>query len=165
MSFEVFIGLGSNLGDREKNLRLGVSRLGELGRILRVSSVYETQPWGREDQPDFLNAVCSLDPILRDPELFFRELKRIETEAGRRFRERWGPRELDLDLLFWGDEVVATESLSVPHPHLADRSFVLTPLCQIAPDLKHPLTGLTVRQMLESCSDSGRVVRWGDIHL
>jgi len=165
MSLEIFVGLGSNLGDREKNLRLGVSRLGELGQILRLSSIFETQPWGKEDQPDFLNAVCSLDPILCDPEIFFQELKRIEREAGRRSQERWGPRELDLDLLFWGDEVIATESLSVPHPHLADRRFVLTPLRQIAPDLKHPLTGLTVRQMLESCPDSGRVERQGDIHI
>jgi 2-amino-4-hydroxy-6-hydroxymethyldihydropteridine diphosphokinase len=165
MNFEVFVGLGSNLGDRDRNLRLGISRLGELGQILRISSVYETQPWGWEDQPDFLNAVCSLDPSFRDPELFFRELKRIEKETGRRSQERWGPRELDLDLLFWGDEVIATESLLVPHPHVADRRFVLTPLCQIAPDLKHPLTGLTVRQMLESCPDPKRVERWGDIHV
>ena len=165
MSLEVFIGLGSNLGDRVGNLQLGISRMGELGQILRISSIYETQPWGKEDQPDFLNVVCSLDPVLRDPELFFRELKRIEKEAGRRSQERWEPRELDLDLLFWGDEVMVSESLSLPHPHLANRRFVLTPLCQIAPDLKHPLTGLTVRQMLESCSDPKRVERWGDIHI
>ena len=165
MSLEVFVGLGSNLGDRAGNLQLGISSLGQLGQILRFSSLYETEPWGREDQPHFINAVCSLHPFLRDPELFFGELKRIEKEAGRRSAERWGPRELDLDLLFWGDRIMTHESLSIPHPLLADRRFVLVPLCQIAPDLKHPLSGLTVHQMLESCTDPKRVEPWGEIQI
>lgn len=161
MSLEVFVGLGSNLGDREAFLRFALSKMGGLGRIQRTSNLYETQPWGREDQPDFLNAVCAIEPILADPELFFRELKQIESDAGRNCRERWGPRELDLDLLLWSGKVIATETLSVPHPRIAERRFVLIPLFEIAPDLMHPINGLTVRQMLESCPDLGRVQLWG----
>jgi 2-amino-4-hydroxy-6-hydroxymethyldihydropteridine diphosphokinase len=161
MSLEVFVGLGSNLGDREAFLRYALARLSGLGRIRRTSSIYETQPWGRENQPDFLNAVCAVEPILADAERFLRELKQIETDAGRSSHERWGPRELDLDLLFWGGDMIATETLSVPHPRIAERRFVLIPLFEIAPDLTHPLTGLTVRQMLESCPDPGRVQLWG----
>ncbi|HEX7345010.1 MAG TPA: 2-amino-4-hydroxy-6-hydroxymethyldihydropteridine diphosphokinase [bacterium] len=161
MSLEIFVGLGSNLGDREAFLRLALSRMGGSGRIRRTSSIYESQPWGREDQPDFLNAVCAVEPNLADPEGFFRELKQIENDAGRSTHERWGPRELDLDLLFWGGDVIATEILSVPHPRLAERRFVLIPLFEIAPDLTHTITGLTVRQMLESCADPGRVRLWG----
>ena len=163
MSLKVFVGLGSNLGDREAYLRFALSRMGGLARIRRTSSIYETQPWGREDQPDFLNAVCAIEPILADPEGCFRELKQIEQDAGRSTRERWGPRELDLDLLFWGGDMISTDTLSVPHPRIAERRFVLVPLFEIAPDLMHPINGLTVRQMLESCPDPGRVQLWGPL--
>jgi len=157
---EIWVGLGSNLGDREANLRFGLERFARLGKIHLRSSVYETEPWGQKDQPPFLNAVCSCYSPFDDPAAFWAALKQIEVEAGRIPGERWGPRTLDLDLLLWGNEVFSTEHLVVPHPGIAERRFVLIPLVEIAADLIHPVSGLTVRQMLERCPDRGAVRPW-----
>lgn len=158
---EVWVSLGSNLGDRRAHLHFGLKRIADLGSISRVSSIYETEPWGKKDQPAFLNAVCSLFPSAADPEGFWGALKVIEQNAGRTVTERWGPRILDLDLLFWGRLVVNTDSLTIPHPHIAERRFVLIPLAELEPDLMHPVSGITVRQMLDECGDCGEVTPRG----
>ncbi len=132
-----FIGLGANLGDRMRYLERALGALKARGlNILAVSSVYETEPVG-PPQPDFLNAVCQVETEL-SPEDLLGALKAIETALGRTPRQRWGPREIDLDLLLYGDEVVDQPGLSVPHPELTRRPFVLTPLAEIAPGLELP---------------------------
>lgn len=132
-----YIGLGSNLGDRLDNLRRAVAALNQAGVMVRkVSSVYETDPVG-PPQPDFLNAVCEIETELSPRELLAR-LKAIESEMGREPGERWGPRNIDLDLLLYGDEVIDEPDLNVPHPEMINRRFVIAPLLEIAPDLILP---------------------------
>jgi 2-amino-4-hydroxy-6-hydroxymethyldihydropteridine diphosphokinase len=132
-----YIGLGSNVGDRLDYLRRALGVLEAKGiRIVGVSSVYETDPVG-PPQPDYLNAVAEVSTALA-PAGLVRALKEAETEAGRMQRERWGPREIDLDLLLYGDETIDEEGVTVPHPELTHRAFVLVPLIEIAPWLDLP---------------------------
>lgn len=145
-----YIGLGSNVGGRERNCEKAVSILKERGvSILKMSSLYETSPWGVEDQPDFINMVVEAEAELRPLELL-NLLKEIESDMGRVKTYRWGPRLIDLDILFYDTLVVDTPELKIPHPYIEKREFVLRPLSEIAPDLRHPVTGKTVREMLES---------------
>lgn len=134
---EVFIGLGSNLGDRLENLKRAVVLLGENGlTVEKVSSVYETDPVG-PPQPDFLNAAVKGSTDLAPDELLA-TLKRLEREMDRTAGERWGPREIDLDLLLYADLVLESEELCVPHADLTKRDFVMVPLLEIEPDLELP---------------------------
>ncbi|RMG03710.1 MAG: 2-amino-4-hydroxy-6-hydroxymethyldihydropteridine diphosphokinase [Nitrospirae bacterium] len=145
-----YIGLGSNVGGRERNCEKAVSILKERGvSILKMSSLYETPPWGVEDQPDFINMVVEAEAELRPLELL-NLLKEIESDMGRVKTYRWGPRLIDLDILFYDTLVVDTPELKIPHPYIEKREFVLRPLSEIAPGLRHPVTGKTVREMLES---------------
>jgi 2-amino-4-hydroxy-6-hydroxymethyldihydropteridine diphosphokinase len=142
-----FVGLGSNLGDRERNLLEAVGRLGEIG-LVRVSAFRDTDPLGVVDQPNFLNAVAELSSDLSPRELLDRLLE-IELELGRdrTKAERWGPRTIDLDLLLYGDEVIDEPGLTLPHPRLAQRRFVLEPLHELAPDLVLP-DGRSIKDLL-----------------
>jgi 2-amino-4-hydroxy-6-hydroxymethyldihydropteridine diphosphokinase len=130
-----YIGLGSNLGDRLENVREAVRLLDAIDEVevKRTSSVYETKPVGPR-QPDFLNAVVEIDTTLHARTLLG-HMKRIELDLGRKPGEHWGPREIDLDLLLYGDETIDEPALRVPHPELENRVFVLVPLGEIAPDL------------------------------
>ena len=129
-----FVGLGANLGDREASIRHAASLLG----ASRLSSIRETEPWGYADQPKFLNAVAEVETDLTARELLDRLLE-IERELGRtREGPRWGPRTIDLDLLLFGDEVIDEPGLTVPHPRLAEREFVLEPLLELDPGLSIP---------------------------
>ena len=158
MSPEIWIGLGSNLGDRLGNLNFALKKLSDAVELRLISSVYETQAWGNPDQPQYLNAVCSLVSECEDPVDFLAILKEIEITAGRRSSHgHWNPRPLDLDILFWGSRIMETEQLTVPHPLIMQRRFVLEPLCEIAPNLRNPITGQTVREILGSCPDRGDV--------
>jgi 2-amino-4-hydroxy-6-hydroxymethyldihydropteridine diphosphokinase len=145
----VFVGLGSNLGDRELNLRRALQQLEELGTV-RASSFRETDPVGVTDQPKFLNAAAELATDLPPKELLERLLE-IERELGRdrATERRWGPRVIDLDLLLFGEEAIDEPGLTVPHPRLADRRFVLEPLCELNEDLALP-DGTRVRDLLAS---------------
>jgi 2-amino-4-hydroxy-6-hydroxymethyldihydropteridine diphosphokinase len=145
----VFVGLGSNLGDRELNLRQALERLEEVGPV-RASSFRETDPVGVTDQPKFLNAAAELATDLSPRELLERLLE-IERELGRdrAIERRWGPRVIDLDLLLFGEEAIDEPGLTVPHPRLADRRFVLEPLCELNEDLALP-DGTRVRDLLAS---------------
>ena len=143
----IFVGLGSNLGDREGNLREAVARLREIGAV-RLSTLRDTDPVGVVDQPNFLNAVAELSSELPARELLDRLLE-IERELGRDRgkEERWGPRTIDLDLLLYGDEVIEEPGLTLPHPRLAERRFVLEPLHELAPDLVLP-DGRRIKDLL-----------------
>ncbi|MBY0611367.1 MAG: 2-amino-4-hydroxy-6-hydroxymethyldihydropteridine diphosphokinase [Beijerinckiaceae bacterium] len=131
-----YLGLGSNIGDRLSHLKTGIDAIGALPgtSIKAVSPVYETAPWGVTDQPRFLNLCLALETRLGARTLLDAILA-IERANGRSRDLRWGPRTLDIDILVFGDEEINEEGLTVPHPHLMDRMFVLTPLCDIAPDL------------------------------
>ena len=151
-----FIGLGSNLAGPRGQVERAIRALSSLGP-LRVSSLYRTEPLGPPDQPWYVNAVAELRAPLA-PEVLLDLLRRLEGEAGRvRPRERWGPRELDLDLLLAGAEVRAGPELSLPHPGLLARRFVLVPLCELDPDLCHPVTGERLADRLCVLADPLRV--------
>jgi 2-amino-4-hydroxy-6-hydroxymethyldihydropteridine diphosphokinase len=151
----VYLSLGANLGDRLANLRLALTRLQTLARLEEVSSLYETQPQGVSDQPLFLNAVCRVSTGL-EPQALLRFLKNVERETGRQpGGERWGPRPIDLDILLYDDRVLDAPELTVPHPRLAERAFVLVPLCELAPELRHPLLGKTMKELLASVGKKG----------
>jgi len=144
-----YLGLGSNLGDREANIEGALRRLALSSRVkvLKVSSMIDTEPVGGPAQPNYLNAACKVETALRARELL-REALRIEKEMGRVRDVRWGPRVIDIDLLLYDTEVISEADLTVPHPRIAERRFVLGPLAEIAPGLRHPVTGKTAREML-----------------
>jgi 2-amino-4-hydroxy-6-hydroxymethyldihydropteridine diphosphokinase len=145
-----YVGLGSNLGDRAAHLLLGLSALSRLPKthLLRLSPVYETEPVG-PPQPPYLNMVAELETEL-SPKGLLAEMLRIEKALGRERRERWGPRTLDLDLLLYGDLVLEEAGLSVPHPRLHERVFVLVPLLDLLPEGRHPLLGQSFAELLAS---------------
>src|SRR4051794_10905655 len=147
-----YVGLGANVGDAEVTLRLAARRLEALGVVSAASQVYETAPVGYTDQPPFANAVVELRTAL-DPERLLAELHRVEADFGRERSIRWGPRTLDLDLLWYGGEARDTPELTLPHPGAHEREFVLRPLAEIAPELE--LAGAPVRHLLEELPPQG----------
>ena len=144
----IYLSLGSNLGDRIGYLTRAVDHLRETGKIVAVSTVYESQPWGYKDQPEFLNCVVSLETDLR-PEELLDEVKSIEKRIGRVHRFRWGPREIDIDILLYGNLIVRTNRLEIPHPRMKERDFVLVPLLDLEQDLRDPVTGKPYREFLK----------------
>jgi 2-amino-4-hydroxy-6-hydroxymethyldihydropteridine diphosphokinase len=158
---EAYIALGSNLGNRELNLLQAVAEVGRLpeSRVTALSSFYETSPVGNINQDAFYNAVLRLSTLL-DARSLLAHLLRIEDENFKRVRTiHQGPRRIDLDLLLYGDLTINEENLVVPHPRLAERRFVLQPLCEIAPDLLHPLTGKSMHELLASLKSNETVVK------
>jgi 2-amino-4-hydroxy-6-hydroxymethyldihydropteridine diphosphokinase len=144
----VYLGLGSNLGDRKENLNKAVDYLSQRLRVTEKSSVYDTEPMENPEQPRFLNMVCQVKTMLK-PEDLLVLAKGIESKLGRVPGKPNSPRTIDIDILFYGDKVIDTPGLVIPHPKIVQRAFVLVPLSEIAPELVHPVNKKTVAQMLK----------------
>ena len=161
MDKDAYIGLGSNQGDRELNILRAVAEIGKLpdSRVSGLSPFYETSPVGVANQPDFINAVLRLSTRLTPLALLLR-LQHIECVVFRRTRtQHWGPRTMDLDLLLYADLVLNSEELTIPHPRMVDRRFVLEPLCKLAPGLRHPVLGRTMAELLAALPSTEKVVQ------
>ncbi|HEX2996125.1 MAG TPA: 2-amino-4-hydroxy-6-hydroxymethyldihydropteridine diphosphokinase [Anaerolineales bacterium] len=150
----VYLALGSNLGDRLANLKEAIASLTPQMDVKAKSPVYETPPWGVTDQPKFLNQVIRVKTYLQ-PEPLLKHLKRLEVALGRKESIPNGPRLIDLDILFYDDLVMYSAALTIPHPRLQERAFVLVPLMELDPELVHPVNRKTVREMLAACSSEG----------
>jgi 2-amino-4-hydroxy-6-hydroxymethyldihydropteridine diphosphokinase len=150
----IYLGLGSNLGDRKAFLDSAISTLAPAVRVSRLSPIYETIPWGYSDQDDFLNMVVEAETDLGPKQLLVL-LKGIEVKLGRQPRFRNGPREIDIDILLYDDVILDEVGLRIPHPRLAERAFMLVPLADLAPDLEIPGVGKTVSELLKNLDASG----------
>ena len=159
-----YLGLGSNLGDREENLRQALSLLGESVEIIALSSVYQTEPWGYTAQPSFLNLVCGFRTSLGPPELLAL-VQEVERRLGRVRTIRYGPRTIDVDILLYGDRIVDTPDLQIPHPRIPERAFVLAPLAEIAPDVEHPTLKRPISALLADAPGRETVVKLGALSL
>ena len=145
---------GSNLGDRRALLDTSRQRVEQLiGRCVAYSSVYETEPWGKTDQPLFLNQAWMIESCIDEPEQWMKLLKQVERESGRMAGEKWGPRLIDIDVLLAEELVYDSPLLQIPHPRLAERRFALVPACEIAADWMHPLEKKSLEDLLVSCTD------------
>lgn len=150
----VYLALGSNLGDRLHNLQNALLGLPEQITLLDTSPVFETPPWGYSEQPPFLNMVARVKTTF-SPRKLLNELKAIERDLGRQPTIQYGPRLIDLDILFYDDNIIDLPGLIIPHPRITERAFVLVPLASLAPDLIHPILKVSVTQMLNSVDTSG----------
>lgn len=144
----IFLGLGSNVGDKKQNLEKTISKLRERISDIKVSKFYETEPWGYTEQDKFLNAaICGKTSL--SPSELLEFIKLVENKIGRIKRFKWGPREIDIDMLFYDDLVYKDKSITIPHPFLQEREFVLKPLVDLAPNFVHPVFKETVGQLYE----------------
>jgi 2-amino-4-hydroxy-6-hydroxymethyldihydropteridine diphosphokinase len=157
----VYLGLGSNVGDRAENLRRAISLIARAPgvSILRQSRFYETPPWGDAEQDAFLNAALEIATTLSPAELLSL-VKIIEQQIGRRPSRRWGPRIIDIDILLFDNEAIATPELEIPHARLRERAFALVPLLELAPDLRDPVSGVDYKDYLECAPEKNAIKVW-----
>ena len=158
MHKQVYLSLGSNVGDRAANLKTAIDRLGALGKVVAVSSFYETEPVEFTAQPWFLNCAVELDTE-KMPRQLLTALLDIEKEMGRRRAQKKGPRTIDIDILLFGDSIIKAKGLTIPHPAMHERRFVLEPLAEIAPEARHPVLKRTVRELRDALPPGQKVKR------
>lgn len=155
----VYLSLGSNVGDRLANLRVASLLIDKnMGKIARKSHIYDTEPWGKTDQDRFLNQVIMVNTTF-GPRDLLEIITEIERELGREKKEKWGARIIDVDILFYGKRIIRDKGLDIPHPELHKRAFVLAPMLEIAPELEHPVLKLPIDELYMACKDPCEVVR------
>lgn len=160
----IFLLLGSNLGDRQKHLSDAIARIDSFASVLRKSSIYITGAWGNTNQPDFLNQVIEVDTAL-SPEHLLQDILKVEAIMGRNRIEKWGARTIDIDILFFRDNIVSAEDLeghvglTIPHPQIQNRKFTLVPLRELAPEFVHPLFKKSIARLDDECTDNLKVTR------
>jgi 2-amino-4-hydroxy-6-hydroxymethyldihydropteridine diphosphokinase len=154
-----YLSLGSNIGDRAAQLHTAEKRIASAGRLIKISSFYETEPVEFGDQPWFLNCALALEP-LQSPQELMSQILRIEEEMGRRRIQKKGPRSIDIDILLFDDEVMQRTQLIIPHPAMHQRRFVLEPMSEIAPNVLHPVLKKTMRELLNALPAGQIVRRW-----
>ena len=158
MRHNAYLSLGSNIGDREANLRGAIAKLGEVGEVTKTSSFYETEPVEVTNQPWFLNCAVEIETE-KSPRQLLTALLAIEQSMGRKRVQPKGPRRIDIDILLSGDEVIDVAELRVPHPAMHERRFVLEPLAEIAPEARHPVLKRLARELLDALPEGSPVVR------
>jgi 2-amino-4-hydroxy-6-hydroxymethyldihydropteridine diphosphokinase len=164
MHKRVYLSLGSNVGDRAANLRTAINRVSSLGDVMAVSSFYETEPVEFAAQPWFLNCAVELDTE-KMPKQLLAGILDIEREMGRRRVQKKGPRTLDIDILLFGNSIIQTKGLTIPHPAMHERRFVLEPLAEIAPEARHPVIKRTVRELRDALPPGQAVRRASELRL
>jgi 2-amino-4-hydroxy-6-hydroxymethyldihydropteridine diphosphokinase len=157
MEEKIVLLLGSNMGDTKENLERAVLELtAEFGESLAESAIYKTEPWGIKDQNIYLNQVVIFESLLR-PERVLEVILSIEKRMGRKKILKWGPRLIDIDILFFGDLIYESTDLKIPHPFISERRFALVPLCELLPQMEHPLLRKKLLKLLETCQDNSLV--------
>ena len=154
----VFVSIGSNLGDKIGNCKIAIEEIAAFAKIVKISSCYETEPLGYEDQPNFINCAAEICTDL-PPHDLLTKLNKIEDKLGRVRLEKWGPRTIDLDIIFYGEQVIKDDNLVIPHPRAHLRRFVLEPICEIAPEFIHPEYNLSIYELLKEIKDEKKVIK------
>jgi dihydroneopterin aldolase/2-amino-4-hydroxy-6-hydroxymethyldihydropteridine diphosphokinase len=153
-----YISLGTNVGNKKENLVNAINHISEENEIIKKSSLYKTEPWGNKEQDSFINQVIYIKTNMSSHKLMAFLLS-TEKKMGRERKEKWGPRIIDLDILFYENEIINEEELTIPHPHITERKFILVPLMEISETIKHPLTERTIKWHVEVCSDKNEVIQ------
>jgi len=157
---EVYLLLGSNLGNRQLFLKQAIAFIeAQVGNVVKYSGIYETKSWGKTDAPDYLNQVLLVKTLL-EPITLLKELLKIELLLGRKREEKWGSRTMDIDILFYGNQIVNEHELTIPHPQLHNRRFTLEPLVELAPSLMHPALQKTLKQLKDELQDDLQVKKY-----
>jgi 2-amino-4-hydroxy-6-hydroxymethyldihydropteridine diphosphokinase len=157
---KTYLLLGSNMGNREAFLSKALTEIdATIGKISKKSKIYQTEPWGEKEQEDFLNIAVEVETKLK-PKKILEKIHEIEKLLDREETYKWGPREIDIDILFYGEEMISEVDLTIPHPFIHERKFTLIPLVEIAPELYHPIMGVNIMDLLLECEDQSEVLEF-----